>query len=246
MGPKNFPGTGSGGRRLLRQENPLNTWHQCQVWVNGEQIKNQHASGFYWVPQDLQPEEERCENSCMDHLEHYGLEKEKVWSFRRVFCCWDKAPETISSLTVKLMAETLERSGTPFPMPTVGQQIPVEHPLTKQPHLLTVLDIQKETITIPENMAAYEMPSQATRMHYRMEPNLDWTEFYLTDCQPQDQARRKDGTPYNGGSIGMMLRIPRDGTHMAVSSMRFSAPEEVLWQPVARWKRDRDIVINLM
>lgn len=233
--------------RQLRQENPLNDWHRCSVRVNGEQIKSQHSSGSFWIPPDLRPEIEPCDDKMEARLEHYALDSDKVWIFRRVYCDWVQGkPEAIASLEATLIGEYVEVCADSFAMPQAGESVTVINPLTEQAHILTVTDIQKESITIPERFGEYEMPAEATVMCFTLTPNLKWEAFQLKDTQEKDQARKKDGTPYNGGSVDMMLRMPRDGTRVAVSSMRFTAPDRVEWEPVFREKRVEDLVLELL
>lgn len=232
---------------LLRQENPLNTWHQCCVCINGVQVKNQHASGNYWIPQSIQSETESYSNQTEPYLLHYGLSSQCIWSFRRVVCDWPEGmPDALTALEVKLISEPAEVHGAPFWMPAEGECRSIQNPVTYQEHLLTVVGIQKESITIPERFADYEMPTQATLMQYTLTPDLGREEFQLRDCREQDQARGQDGKPYHAGAVGMMLRIPKDGTHIACSSMRFSAPDTVEWEPVFRTKNQEDVMLSLL
>ena len=136
--------------------------------------------------------------------------------------------------------------GEPFSMPAVGGKADILNPQTGATYTLTVREIQRESITIPERFAEYEMPSEATVMVYTLEPDLPHELFQLMDAQEADQARKKDGSTYNAGSVGMMLRLPKDGSHAAVSSMRFTAPETVQWEPVFRAKTVEDIAVELL
>lgn len=233
-------------QRQLRQEQPLTRDFNCHIFVNGEQIKNWHGSGYYWFPESLRPKTESFHDRTEGYLEHYGLDMEKVWSFQRTYYDWPDGPQEVHSLNGLLYMDHQDFVGEPFSMPAVGGKADILNPQTGATYTLTVREIQRESITIPERFAEYEMPSEATVMVYTLEPDLPHELFQLMDAQEADQARKKDGSTYNAGSVGMMLRLPKDGSHAAVSSMRFTAPETVQWEPVFRAKTVEDIAVELL
>lgn len=233
-------------QRLLRREQPMNIDFRCHILINGEQAKNWHSSKSFWLPEGLRPKSEPYEDRAGDYLEHYGLDAEKPWIFQRFFYDWPNGPQEDLSLEGRLSAEYQEFAAAPFAMPQVGEKTEIQNPHTGQLHILTVEAIRQEAVTIPEHFAEYEMPQEATVMIYRLEPDLSMVEFQLKDTQEQDQARRKDGSPYHAGSVGMILRLPKDGSHAAASSMRFQAPDTVLWEPIFKAKILEDITVKIL
>ena len=230
----------------LQRENPLAFHFYCDLWINGEQLKNWHGSSSHWIPQELRPEEEHSHGGAEDYLDHYGLEKERVWVFQRIYYGWTDGVCEFQSIKAQLRSGYREFPGECFQMPEIGASIVIPNPLTGQSHTLTVEDVQRQSVSIPERFAEYDMPSEATAMIFRLEPDIPSAEFQLKDTQERDQARKKDGTPYNSGTVGLMLRMPNDGTHVAVSSMRFKAPETVIWEPVFRKKTAEDVTVTLL
>lgn len=233
-------------RRKLQRENPLDFSFNCHLTVNEEYLQNWHSSGSCWVSESLRPEGETFRESTAAWLEHYGLDWEAVWVFRRVHFDWKEPPVEIQSLEAKLYMDDTEVSGPVFSMPEAGQSIELGNPLTGSIHVLTVEEIQKETIPVAEQFADVEMPNQVTVMLYRLEPDISAEKFKLKDIQQQDQARRKDGTPFNNGCMGVILSVPKDGTHAAVSSMHFESPDSVCWEPVFQKKTVQDLEIKLI
>lgn len=233
-------------QRQIRRENPLNPDLRCHILVNGVLVQNWHTNGSSWIPEDIRPKMEVYHDRTEARLAHYGLDRKAAWSFQRFFYSWPQGKQEIESLSAKLYMDPQEFGGEPFSMPGVGKSLELRNPITGLFHTLTVVNVQSESITIPERFAEYEMPAEAAIMVYRLDPDLTHEQFQLKDTQEADQALKKDGMPYNAGCVGMMLRLPKDGTHAAASSMRFKAPETVLWEPIFREKKLEDITVELL
>lgn len=232
--------------RQFERENPLDRLFSVAVSVNGANLQHKRGNGMQWIPKDLIPI--MCDEiDIKPFMLHYGLSPERVWQFRREMFLWEEsgAPE-LRSLEPRLRQMLQECPGPAFSMPGIGEQVTIENPVNGGIHTLTVTDIRKESVPIPQQFAQYEMPSEVTVMAFELEPNLKREFFHLADTREQDQARNKDGSPYHGGCVGMMLRIPKDGTHAAASSMRFTAPDTVEWEPVFRTKTLDDITVTLL
>ena len=133
---------------------------------------------------------------------------------------------------------------------------PFTHPVTGQPHTLTVTALTLREFTPSQRTSEeYDYPEHFTVMEYTVTPDLEKNECFLRDADPGDNPRRRqdfNGPARRNGSsaasigiiggvdgptavtVGVLDDAPRP--RAACSSLYFAPPENVTWQLTVRAK----------
>lgn len=232
--------------RQFEYDNPLDRMFETAVWVNGRQLKYKGGYGMQWIPDDLIPIM-RDEIDIKPFMEHYGLDPDQVWEFRRDSYYWDEegSPE-LETLDLKLSQRPRVYPGTEFPTPKAGESVTIADPLNGAEHVLTVTEIRSEKIQRfrHENLL---FPECCIVMCYTLEPELPKDVFFLEDTAESDQPKQMGNKPAHGSAIGIIVsnREKPEGRY-TVSSMHFEPVEKVTWQAGFRYKTEADMTVILL
>lgn len=227
-------------------ENPMDRLFGKEVTANGVKLRHLRGNGMQWIPEDLIP-------IMHDPIEikpfmvHYGLSPERVWQFSRNLYLWEEAaPQELRSLQLHLSQTLRTCPGTVFPMPEVGGQVAIENPITGGSHILTVTDIQQESIRHGER-ENYRFPEKCTVMTYTLEPDLPRKDFFLRDTREDDRPIRTGRGSTIGAAVGVIVTnpaLPKD--RCAPSALHFEHVDTVIWQAAFRVKTLEDISVKLL
>ncbi len=214
--------------------NPLFHNYEVSAAVNGAVLRQKSGLGCSWMAESLADGQQQADAAVV--MEHYGLDKGLGWSIWRVCLPWDDPGQpVVSTLSLRLEWEREKVFFPPFTTPNGEKQYNFTHPVTKQVHVLSVLETEHRTLdpsTFRDQTMDY--PTHYTVMEYRLEPALDWGTFSLQDTHPGDQARPKDGSKVYGSMgmvFGMTARSDVPGNRAAASSLTFAARDMIAWQP---------------
>lgn len=173
----------------MEQEHPLRSDFRSEAVVNGRQMASDHGCGMTWMPEKLIPEGIRATLEARQLLEHYSLDPEYGWEFRRCTYKWatSRKPK-LKELSLKLEREPERIPGIRFRTPKPEEEIVFQHPLTGVEHTLKILEC--ETQQLPEHAVwqdAMEYPRQYTLMSYSVTPDIP--RLMVQDCGEGDSPR---------------------------------------------------------
>ena len=227
------------GERLIA-ENPLNLDFRATLLLNGKLLGQAAARGNVWDGAYQMHHSEEMRHI----LDHYGADMEKCWIFRRISFPWvTKTKPTPKCISLRLTQEPKRRSGDHFFVSRVGQQIELTHPVTGEPHTLTVVDYEQDTLPITTT-DGYEHPSHLTKMTFTLSPDLPARTISVSDTRQSDAPRKAEtAAPLDdfasaialiGGADGptaVCIGAPQDSRrlHTACSALTFTPQEQVEW-----------------
>lgn len=251
-------------REEMERKNPLNIDFRPGIRVNGETLVAKSGCGVSWIPQNCLPEGERCELEAEACLAHYGLDKAQGWSFHRWCFPWGtvKKPQ-LRSLQIALKRELTSIEGVHFRTAGAGERISFTHPVTGQPHTLTVLGLEAQSLSLSPQQGGYELPNHCVAMTYKLEPELEEKRFRVLDCSQSDAPRiiaSNGNTETNASTIGIIggadgptavAILGRNAgetpqAHSALSALHFEPQSEVEWRMLFYDKRMEDIEVTLL
>lgn len=241
----------------IETENPLTVSCRPEAFVNGKRLSISHSSALSWNPCFPEYNEQAAE----DILKHYGLEAEFGWIIWRTAFRWatSRKPQ-MTSLDITLKHDAVPVPGFHFHLPADAErQIEFTHPVTKQPHTLTVQEYEQQEVA--ENGfgdESYEYPAHYVAMSYTLSPDLPDNEFQIMDCDDGDRPRKKQTNPYEpqsiaacaiiGAAVGITALTDNSGSpkiHAVCSALHFQPVDHVEWRTVFYKKGCDDITINL-
>lgn len=233
-------------RQQFEYDNPLDRMFKTAAWVNGKILKYKGGYGMQWVPNDLIPIM-RDEIDIKPFMEHYGLDPDQVWQFRRDRYYWDEEDaQELKSLELKLSQRPRMHPSTEFPTPKAGESVTIVNPLNGAEHVLTVTDIRQEKIQRFQHEDLL-FPENCTVMSYTLEPELPKDVFFVTDTAESDQPKRIGNRNTHGGAISVIVsNREQSECRYTASSMHFEPVGEVTWQAQFRAKTVEDIKVNII
>ena len=248
-------------RAEAERENPLCIDFRPHLLVNGAEITATRGCGTSWIP-------ERCRSGALESseevealLSHYGLDREKAWSFHRWSFSWAtrKQPE-IMSLQLRLERDAATINGIHFSNPAVGDVISFVHPVSGVEHRLTVVKYEPQEFPM-EAIAhsEYKFPTHYTHMAYTVTPELPEESIQVCDCLENDRAVPKLGAaPHDAsasgiigsasGSVGVILADDNPSgaaIHKACSALHFQPAENIEWRIYFRERLMEDVEVEL-
>ncbi len=250
-------------RRQAAQENPMEIDFCLKPEINGKVQRRWSGRGIGWMPEEyLLPEEANTEEADAV-MEHYQLDPTKGWSFRRISIPWvTKTKPVLRTLVLELIPEMISVPGPRFPMPEIGESIPIQYPIEGTDHLLTVRDIQRGQFPKERfQMEDFEFPEHFTQMFYTLDPDIPKGEYTIKDVCDSDAPRRKESAnDVSACSVGIIgiggadgpaaVFIAESGTtekvQVACSGLRFEPAETVEWEMIFRKKPCEDIRVELL
>lgn len=237
-------------------ENPLKMEFHAALICNGRELRQKSGCGTGWIPESCAWEGWQNEPEAQSFLEHYGLDKEKVWSFRRLSFPWatKRRPASLRSLTLQLRQHPVSVPGPHFCGVKPGETVPFTHPIDGKEYTLTVLEVEEQEL--PES-AFHDpnlvYPRRCVAMGFTLAPELPRDAVQVQDCAQGDRPRPKFQDP-NGPvashcamAVGAVIRMGREGEpYTTASSLYFDLPEEIEWRIVLRQKTTEDLETSLI
>ena len=238
------------------RENPLKIEFRAALLCNGRELRQKSGCGTGWIPESCAWEEWQNEREAQAILEHYGLDREKVWSFRRLSFPWatKRRPASLRSLTLQLRQYPISVPGPHFCVAKPGETVPFTHPVDGKEYTLTVLEAEEQEL--PESSfhdTDLVYPRRCVAMSYKVTPELPRDGIEVRDCARGDRPRPKFQDP-NGPAashcamaVGAVIRCGKEGEpHTTVSSLYFASPTDVEWRIVLRQKTAEDLETTLI
>lgn len=174
--------------RQLEQENPMSFDFSTSLKVNGALLRSASACGTGYVPGDA------ADGDALAWLDHYGLDRTKVWRFWRQSYRWAtdsrrSCPKRLRQMELHLEARTVELPLETFRTPAEGEAVTLHLPGQKTCQL-TVLEAADEVAPVPPH-EGWEFPDHVCRMSYTLTPELSAQALWLYDCADGDRPRRR-------------------------------------------------------
>lgn len=219
--------------KMFRQlENPLDMDCTGVLTVNDREFRCKQSLGIVWNPYEDNPWQARRT------LEHYRLDKNKGYLFRREFYPRKGKFPPIRTLQLTLMAAPVSVPGQRFIAPEAGERITFTHPDTGRKHTLTVVSQTREALD-PNFLSNH--PCCYTKLVYELEPGIDSPWFQIADCDP--------GDPWEGSSDGpssVFFAGEKKLNNVALSSLRYTPAEQISWRMIFRQKLQPDVRVRLL
>lgn len=250
-------------QELIRNENPMGAEFTAQTYLNGKELQNCHGYGTSWIPENCIAEGGYRSMEAKRVLEHYHLDFNSAWTIRRCAFLWaTKNKPAIKNLNILMKRDPEIIYGTRFVTPVTDGNLEFEHPATGMKHTLHVREFEfqqmKQSHFRNEDM---EYPEHFAVMTYTIEPEIDWRDFMLRDCNSGDNPRMKnprlDGVSAAGvsaiavigGADGPTAVMLASGStaklRTACSSLYFEKPESIEWRMEFQVKTMEDKFVEL-
>lgn len=236
---------------VMESENPLNDECDIHVWVNEKQLKTSHT--YYKVWFSGMPEDMAQDKELEMLMEEYHLNKNNGWVISRHICKWEtkRKPQT-AEIKLQFRDEPRAFVGDVFSVRNVGEQVILRHPIAKTEHVLTVIEISKETLET-DKLLKEDMiwPTHFQQMNYVLEPGIPNGKLRIVDCEEGDRPIRKSDYKGNGAASVAIIGGADGPTSVfivgkkAISSLRFEPAETVKWKAVFYEKMREDMEIDL-
>ena len=246
-------------RDALENESPMNIDFGSKVYVNGKVLRLKSGYNLSWIPQSCRREEMgvRDKSEMQELMAYYHLDAERGWLICRQSFPWDyKRKPVVKKLSITLEPRAASITALKFSMPKVGEKITVVHPTNGVKHVITVKNIEPQTMNANKfPREELEYPTNFMMMMYTVTPDLTDSEFCIADCRQSDEPRRKpikDVGQGNGKSgacaIGLIMSVKKSAEelHAACSGLRFEPIEVVEWKAVFRVKLCEAIDVELI
>ena len=243
-------------------DNPLDPQFHASVLLNGRTLSQRSACGQSYLPPSCQPEQFGDGHVGQWLVEHYNLDAEKCWVFRRVCLPWaTKRKPKLRSLTLTLSQDPLAFPGPHFQVNGAGDTVSFTHPLSGKEHLLTVAEYEQQEMDTAcfgdQNM---EYPTHYTAMTYALQPDLPQSAVSVQDCARSDRPRPKQVDPMApkavhdvilaavGGADGPTAFFLMTGSkpHSACSSLSFAQRDQVEWRITIHEKTAEDLTLTIL
>ena len=253
-----FPWEGREMSRELQEraeaEHPLKTGFCASLRCNRRVLRQKSGCSTGWIPDSCAWEGWQNEREAQDFLEHYGLDREKVWSFRRLSFPWatKRRPASLRSLTLQLSQYPISVTGPRFRGAFPGERVAFTHPIDRKEYTLTVVEMEEQEL--PES-AFHDpdlvYPRRCVAMAYTVAPELLREGIEVRDCAPGDRPkmRNPDGLAAapRAMAVGALIRRGENGEpYTTVSSLYFELPEEVEWRIVLHQRTAEDLEATLI
>ncbi len=249
-------------KEQIENENPLRLDINAKPIVNGKTLKHKSSSGCSWIPN--LPEDIEQPKEAIEILEHYGFDKEKAWTIKRLQFKWATLTKPkINRLELEVKQAAIPVTVGYFENEKVGDEIKVTSPDDGNEYSVTIKNIEKQSLkglNFPDN--GYDYPTEVTELTYTVSPEIETGKFRIFDCVEADAPKlkpKKDISPTAhgaasigiiGGSDGPIAVITTskkpEGLRSAVSSMHFDKDYPTKWRMVFYTKTREDISIKLI
>ena len=208
-------------REQIEQEHPLWMDFTPTLRLNSQALKYKGCTGRCWLPAACLGGTAMDDRSMQAVMEHYELDENKGWGFRRCrFLFAEEKCTDIQSMELSLSHAPRTVLGEILRSPEKGTALDFCHPISGQMHHLTVHEISAEAL--PEGYFQ--------QLCYSVEPR---TALTLRDIQPSDCG------------FAPILMLPKEtGRSIAPSSLRKKPVTATDWQMVFPVKTAEDISLQ--
>jgi len=220
-------------REQMEAENPFGAAVRVRAELNGTALPEKGTCSIFWLPDtgDNGTNSPEAEAARI----HYHCSDRSGWLFMRAAFAWPgKRRPRIRTLTLVMDPEPQFFPGPQLDDPRPGQTCRLVHPVSGQPHILTVLDITQETLPadrLPDGGS--DWPRCMTRLDYTLEPDLPAGVLSVRDAEPGDPLRRgRHGgvIGHSDGCTAVIVSVPAaDKRRTACSELRFAPAGRVTW-----------------
>ncbi len=241
----------------LQERNPMNLDYGVSAVVNEKSVQSAKALGDAWVKGRIEYQSDLME----EVLDHYGMDPEKCWIWRRISFPWaTKTKPAVKRLRLTLAQRPPIVSGDRFRVSEAGQQLRFTHPITNVEHTLTVHEYERETLYFDRQFSGgYLHPDNLVRFSYTVCPELSASQFQITDCRRGDMPRRMEtqrplhdfesAISLIGGADGptaVITGVPVSSRKLrsACSALTFEPQKQVEWRMTFREKTVEDIHVE--
>lgn len=255
-------------------ENPATVNYRPALTVNGKLQRRRTGIGLAWTPDACRPPEEQGQRSQQDWeavwlMEHYGLDPKKGWTFLRDSFPWvTKTRPVLKTVSLSLEQEPVSLPGPRFTVSGPGDTVAFTHPVTKEKHILRVVEYEPQTADLSRMPGEWTYPTHYTALSYTVKPELPRQSLTVRDCAEGDRSRGKpqqelDALAAIGGAdgpaaccIGIIGGANEPATiiqssgesaqpRAACSSLYFDPPAQIAWRMVFHQKTVEDMEIDL-
>ena len=219
--------------KMFRQlENPLDIDCVGTLTVNDREFRCKHAFSVLWNPWTDNTWQARRT------LEHYGLDQNKGYLFRRE--CYPRKGKfpPIRTMQLTLSAAPVSVPGQRFVAPEPGEHLIFTHPDTGKKHTLTVASQTREALN-PNFLSNH--PCCYTKLEYELEPPIEKPWFQIADSDPGDLW---EGSPDAPSAV--FLKNEEKLSNVALSSLRYTPAEQINWRMIFRQKLQPDVRVRLL
>lgn len=247
----------------MMRENPMALDFRVMAHVNGKTLREKCGMGLSWMPLSMLLKGEKNEDEALWHLEHYELDKEMGWIFRRISFPWATAKKP----KIKTLSLDFSIAPTHFPSAHLtvckaGERFSFLHPISGEEYTLTVTAFSKGELPRPVSHGDWEYPSYFCTTEYTISPAISSANFYLRDQEPGDPPRWKKtengrflpevhgdcAVMIIGGADGPMAVFPsatHTASHATASSLHFEPREKTDFLAIFCVKMREDITVTL-
>ena len=212
----------------LEQENPLSFDFRTELTLNGAVMQSAGGCGTASVPGGA------IETEARTWLDHYGLDRTKVWRFWRQSYAWatksrKSCPKRLRQMELHLEAEPVEMMLKTFRTPAAGESVTLHIPDTGDCQL-TVRETSDEKVPIPYN-DGWEFPDHVCRMSYTLTPDLSERVLRLYDAGEGDRPhpRRRPLPPIDPDRSAWLNRTEVQGDNAIAIIGGADGPTAVFW-----------------
>lgn len=194
-------------REQIEQEHPLWMDFTPTLRLNSQALKYKGCTGRCWLPAACLGGTAMKDRSMQAVMEHYELDENKGWGFRRCRFLFEEEKCTdIQRMELSLCHAPRTVWGEILRAPQAGTTLDFRHPVSGQSHRLTVHEIAAETL----NEGCFQ------RLCYSVEPD---TALTLRDTRPSDCG------------FAPILMLPKGkGRNIALSSLHKEPVTATDWQ----------------
>lgn len=246
-------------RERLESENPMNLDFKSELVVNGKRLKCKSSYSIGHIP--YLKEEFGIDSEAVKTLKYYSLNDCKAYRLCRVNYIFNgENIEDIESLELKISAVPTHFYCDKLENPQTGDKVEIVHPRSNKEYLLTVLSVKKDSLEdLPEDVWKY--PNCFTELTYAIEPEVPKENFFIRDISQGDspiavsppENVASDGAACIGiiggtdGPTMVMMTAKNDkNERSAISSLHFTYPETLVWQPIFSEKTKEDMTVTLI
>ena len=246
-------------KNQIKNENPLDVEFHPTVFVNNIQLMTQSCFGTSWIPAGCAPNATHNDHNAQYIIEHYGLDKTKVWIFQRWSFSWqDKKHDSTNSINIKLEREPIHIDGIHFVTPSAENEMTFTHPISRKEYTLKILEHEQQELDM-SFYEGFEFPKYNTALSFLIKPELPNQHFQIRDCLSDDRPLRSFKESHTeqstialiGGadgptSIFFAGKRTNTNTHIAMSALHFEPHKNVEWKIIFYEKIMDDIEISLL
>lgn len=228
-------------REEMERQHPLRMDVHARLCCNGHHLREKHASGCGWMPEACLPDGYQNPPMTEDFMSHYGLDRKRAWSFRRIMFPWTtrRGQRQIQTLSLQLNERTVSFPGPHFE--SGEEKITFLHPLSGEEYTLTILG--EEEHELPEGhfqREDLEYPRKCLTIGYAVEPPYEGVQVCWTGQGDAPRAKTPDPNGPTASHAAGVIMLQKGSEKSAASALYFTLPEKREWRIVLQEKLTPD------